>query len=155
MLLGRRLLPFGRVSGAAAARRAGQQRRPAVVQRQHGSSGAGDPYRQSLSARHPHGRDRFVEVLLQAVWSGGGLGSDGGSRGGGRQHGLLTGNQRSAAPAVLTLAAVLARLVALHAHRLVDRLLERLPRKTRAQVIGSADEETDLKRPHRTVYFGG
>lgn len=134
VLLGRRLLPFGRVSGAAAARRAGQQRRPAVVQRQHGPSGAGDAYRQSVSAGNPHGHDRFVEVLLQAVWSRGGLGSDGGSWGGGRQRGLLTGNQRSATPAALTLAGVLARLVALHAHRLVDCRLERLPKKTQAQL---------------------
>lgn len=96
---------------------------PGVVERQRGGPGVHDPYGLSVHARRPHGRDRLVEVLLGAVWSGRRLGSDGGPRGRGRQGGLLGGQ---GAATVMTPAAVLAGFAALQTHRVVDDRPERL-----------------------------
>ena len=87
-------LPFGGGLSPAAARRPGRQSRPAVVQRQQRPSGGCDLYGHSLLVARPHRRARFVKVLLETIWSGGGLESDRGSGGRGRGRGLLTGQRR-------------------------------------------------------------
>lgn len=141
-----RPLPFWRVPGPAAVWCPGYKSRPAVVQRQQGSSGACDSYRQSL----PHVPGLFVKVLLQVVCSGGGLGSDWGSGCGGRRCGRLTGQQYLTVPTVLTLVSVLARFVALYAHWLIDGRSKRLLKKN---MMGLEQRNKQQAKQHKRLTY--